>query len=81
MSREITTKAALALALLLALYVGLRLPNLWSLNYYIPGAFDGFWRRGLLGTVLYPLGALRFSYWFIAGLQALAENYVGLPIE
>jgi len=76
---RITTTAALGLALLLAIYVGLRLPNLWSLNYYIPGAFDGFWRRGLLGTLLHPLGAIRFNYWFIAGLQALVLlAFVGL---
>jgi hypothetical protein len=63
--------AGLILGLAIALYVGFRLPSLWSVNYYIPSAFDGFWRRSLLGTLLYPLGALRFDYRFVASLQAL----------
>jgi hypothetical protein len=63
--------AGLILGLAIALYVGFRLPSLWSVNYYIPSAFDGFWRRSLLGTLLWPLGALRFDYRFLASLQAL----------
>ena len=63
--------AGLILGLAIALYVGFRLPSLWSVNYYIPSVFDGFWRRSLLGTLLYPAGALRFDYPFLAGLQAL----------
>jgi hypothetical protein len=63
--------AGLILGLAIALYVGFRLPSLWSVNYYIPSVFDGFWRRSLLGTLLYPAGALRFDYRFLAGLQAL----------
>ena len=63
--------AGLILCLLIALYVGFRLPNLWSVNYYIPSIFDGFWRRSLLGTLLYPVGALRFDYHFLAAMQAL----------
>src|SRR5215471_16671338 len=62
----------LILSLVIALYVGFRLPSLWSVNYYIPSVFDGFWRRSLLGTLLWPLGALRFDYRFVASLQALA---------
>src|SRR5262249_8126908 len=54
-----------------ALYVGFRLPNLWSANYYIPSVFDGFWRRSLLGTLLSPFGELRFDYHFLAALQGL----------
>jgi hypothetical protein len=65
------TNAGLILGLAIALYVGFRLPSLWSVNYYIPSVFDGFWRRSLLGMLLYPLGALRFDYRFLAGLQAL----------
>src|SRR5215831_12505915 len=61
----------LFLSLLIALYVGFRAPSLWSVNYYIPSVFDGFWRRSLLGTLLYPLGALRFDYHFVAALQGL----------
>ena len=63
--------AGLILSLVTALYVGFRVPNLWSVNYYIPSVFDGFWRRSLLGTLLYPFGALRFDYHFVAAVQAL----------
>jgi len=63
--------AGLILCLVIALYVGFRLPNRWSVNYYIPSVFDGFWRRSLLGTLLYPFGALRFDYHFVAAVQAL----------
>ncbi len=63
--------AGLILSLALALYVGFRLPNLWSANYYIPSVFDGFWRRSLLGTLLAPFGQLRFDYHFLAALQGL----------
>ncbi len=67
----IAADAGLILCLVLALYVGFRTPNLWSVNYYIPSVFDGFWRRSLLGTLLYPAGALRFDYHFVAALQTL----------
>jgi hypothetical protein len=63
--------AGLILGLVIALYVGFRVPSLWSVNYYIPSIFDGFWRRSLLGTLLYPLGTLRFDYHFVAALQAV----------
>src|SRR5260370_18734478 len=63
--------AGLILSLVIALYVGFRTPNLWSVNYYIPSVFDGFWRRSLLGTVVFPAGALRFDYHFVAALQTL----------
>src|SRR5262245_7372899 len=63
--------AGLILGLAIALYVGFRAPGLWSVNYYIPSAFDGFWRRSLLGSLLYPLGTLRFDYRFVASVQAL----------
>jgi hypothetical protein len=63
--------AGLILSLVIALYVGFRAPNLWSVNYYIPSVFDGFWRRSLLGTLLYPVGALRFDFHFVAVVQAL----------
>ncbi len=63
--------AGLILGLVIALYVGFRVPSLWSVNYYIPSIFDGFWRRSLPGTLLYPVGDLRFDYHFVAALQAL----------
>lgn len=58
-------------SILFAFYAGFRLPNLWSINYYIPSFFDGFGRRSLLGTLLYPLGSLRFDYIFLASLQSV----------
>jgi hypothetical protein len=60
---------ALGLAVALAFLGGFRMPGLWSTNYYIPSIFDGFWRRSLLGTLLSPLGDLRFDYAFLAALQ------------
>jgi len=63
--------AGLILGLVIALYVGCRAPSLWSVNYYIPSIFDGFWRRSLLGTLLYPLGPLRFDYRLVSTLQAV----------
>lgn len=65
--------------MLVAFHVGFRMPSLWTLNYYIPSFFDGFWRRSLIGTLLYPFGELRFGYYFIAAMQAavlLAVLYV-----
>lgn len=59
----------LVLSLLVAWYVGFRMPNLWSVNYYIPGIFDGFYRRGLMGSILSIFGELRFNYYFIVTLQ------------
>ena len=59
------------MSFLTAFYVGFRMPGLWSINYYIPSYIDGFGRRSLLGTLLYPLGGLRFDYHFIASLQAV----------
>jgi hypothetical protein len=48
---------------------GFRMPNLWSINYYLPSFFDGFYRRGLIGTVFVFLGDLRFNYYAIAIIQ------------
>lgn len=55
----------LILSVVLAAYIGARMPNQWSMNYYMPSFFEGFYRRGLVGTILYPLGDLRFSQDFI----------------
>jgi hypothetical protein len=68
---ETAANGGLILSFVIALYVGFRLPNLWSVNYYIPSVFDGFRRRSLLGTLLYPVGALRFDYHFLAAVQGL----------
>lgn len=61
--------AYLIFAICIAAYVGSRMPSLWSINYYLPSFFEGFYRRGLLGTLLYPLGNLRFSYTLISSIQ------------
>lgn len=59
----------LLLSFFVAFYVGFRMPNLWSINYYIPSFFEGFHRRSLLGSILFPFGDLRFNYYFIVALQ------------
>jgi len=56
-------------SLFTASYVGARMPSLWSVNYYVPSFFEGFFRRGLIGTLLYPFGELRFNYHFISAIQ------------
>jgi hypothetical protein len=47
--------------MLLAFYRGIHVPNPWTLNYYQVSWADGFFRRGLLGTLLLPLGCARFD--------------------
>jgi len=59
----------LLIALGIACYRGFKLPSLWSVNYYLPSFFDGFYRRGLAGTMLYVFGELRFNYYFIIAIQ------------
>ncbi|MGH7443088.1 MAG: hypothetical protein ACREKE_10495 [bacterium] len=57
------------LCILTAFYRGFRAPSLWSLNYYQVSWADGFLRRGLLGTLLLPLGCRRFDPHVIWVLQ------------
>jgi len=57
--------------MLLAFYRGIHVPNAWTLNYYQVSWADGFFRRGLLGTLLLPLGCARFDPGLIHGLQGL----------
>ena len=59
----------LMLAYVLAFTNGFRMPSLWSINYFIPSVFEGFYRRSLLGTLLFPLGDWRFHYYTIASIQ------------
>lgn len=59
------------ISLFYAFYTGFRLPTIWTINYYIPTFFDGFFRRSAAGTLLYPFGALRFNYYFIMTIQIL----------
>jgi len=48
----------------LAGYVGFRLPSLWAATLYSIGVQDGGLRRSLLGTVLAPLWSFfDYSYW------------------
>jgi hypothetical protein len=63
--------AALLLSLCYAFYRGFHAAGLWTVNYYQAGYFDGFYRRGLLGTLLTPFGCLRFDYFFIEPIQFL----------
>jgi len=62
-------RSAQAAFLALACYRGFRAPNLWSVNYWQVSWLDGFFRRGLLGTLLYPLGCTRFDPRFVWILQ------------
>ena len=76
---ERAANAGLIVALILAFYVGFGVPILWAINYYIPSFFDGFGRRSLVGTLLYPFGPLRFEYVFVAALQ-MAVRYTLIAI-
>lgn len=60
---------ALVLSYIAAWLNGFRMPNLWSINYFIPSIFEGFYRRSLLGTATFFLGDLRFQYHTIASIQ------------
>lgn len=60
---------ALIISYIAAWLNGFRMPNLWSINYFIPSIFEGFYRRSLLGTVTFFLGDLRFQYHTIAAIQ------------
>lgn len=71
------SRASQNLGFLIALFLsyfsawinGFRMPNLWSINYFIPSFYDGFYRRSLVGTLLMPLESWRFQYLTIATLQ------------
>lgn len=56
---------------LMAWVNGFRMPNLWSLNYYLPSVMEGFYRRSMAGSLLLVLGEYRFNYYVIAGLQII----------
>ncbi|WP_040508134.1 hypothetical protein [Leptospira wolffii] len=55
----------------ISFYRGFRLPNLWTMGYFVPSYFDGIYRRAFGGTFLYLFGELRFNYYFILGVQIL----------
>lgn len=74
-----TAVLLLVVAYLYAFVTSFRMPNLWSINYFMPSVFDGFYRRSLPGSVLYVFGDLRFNYYFIASIQIaifLTLNYL-----
>ncbi|MDO0917445.1 hypothetical protein QQM39_43620 [Streptomyces sp. DT2A-34] len=57
-------------ALSLAAYTGFRLPSLWSATLQTTSLADGFHRRFLVATVLYPLAEWAGNaYWFYAALS------------
>ena len=71
----LSARNALAGCLLLCLAYsfcrGFYMPSMWSVNYWLPSFFDGFGRRALLGTLLYPFGDWRHHYHFVASIQIL----------
>ncbi len=69
LSRTWVLLLVILLAYVLAFTNGFRMPNLWSINYFLPSMFEGFYRRSLLGTLLFPLGEWRFNYYTIASIQ------------
>jgi len=69
LSRTWVLLLVILLAYALAFTNGFRMPNLWSINYFLPSLFEGFYRRSLLGTLLFALGEWRFNYYTIASIQ------------
>lgn len=73
--------AGLLLCLSYAFCRGFYMPNIWSTNYWLINYFDGFGRRALLGTLIYPFGDLRLHYHFIAAIQiATSAALLGMII-
>lgn len=56
-----TAGLAVGLAILIAAYTGIRMPDRWSVTLQAVSIFDGIHRRFLVGTVLRPF-ALLFGY-------------------
>jgi len=78
LSRTWVLLLVILLAYVIAFTNGFRMPNLWSINYFLPSMFEGFYRRSLLGTLLFPLGEWRFNYFTIASIQI--GIFIGLNI-
>lgn len=74
---KFNARNALAVCLLFCLVYsfcrGFYMPSIWSTNYWLPSFFDGFGRRALLGTLLYPFDDLRQHYHFLASIQIIAS--------
>lgn len=66
------TIGGLAIAVLIAGYVGFRMPNAWTATLQSVSVTDGFRRRFVVGTLLRPLAnATDFSYWVFAAFSFL----------
>ena len=52
-----------------AFFSGADATGSWGANYYRLSFFEGFYRRALVGSILYPLGNLRFDDNFISCLK------------
>jgi hypothetical protein len=68
--------AGVTLGVIVAAYVGFRLPGLWTTTLDGVSLFDGFHRRFLVGTLLHPLGLhyavfAAFSFAVLAALLAI----------
>lgn len=73
--------ALVAGALLYSFFSGFRMPSDWAINYYQPAWQDGIYRRALIGTLLYPLGCLRFDIAAIYTMQlAVLGALLGLAL-
>ena len=72
-----TTGRLLTVGLLLCFFIafcrGFYMPSVWSTNYWLINFFDGFGKRALLGTLLYPFGDLRLHYHFLFSVQLAAS--------
>jgi len=64
------TGALLTIAIVVAFYVGFRLPNTWSATLDAVSVTDGFHRRFVVGTLLRPLAiATDYNYWLFVGFS------------
>ncbi|WP_125250346.1 hypothetical protein [Leptospira wolffii] len=66
---DLLSSILIVLGYLFAFYRGFRMPNLWTMGYFVPSYFDGIYRRALSGTLLYVFGDLRFNYYLIVAVQ------------
>jgi len=66
---RLVLRILILVGVVLAGYVGFRLPNLWATTLYNISVQDGGFRRSLLGTVLAPLWSFfDYSYWAFASV-------------
>ena len=66
------TAVCLGVAIMVAWYVGFRLPNAWATTLQTVSVTDGFHRRIAIGTLLRPLAvATNYDYWLFATFSFL----------